>query len=197
MVRSCPLSKRIRVTRIKRVRVTVVRVFFLSILPPQRRISKTDKFEVGLNLTGLGRGGQQITKCRETFKKAVETLVELASLQTAFIILDEVIKMTNRRVNALEHVVIPRLENTISYINSELDEMDREEFFRLKKIQGKKKKDTKEKEAEEKRKREEKERNRQGGDGRDEATESQGDLLNADKDEDGESTLYDASLPKV
>lgn len=28
--------------------------------------------------------------------------------------------MTNRRVNALEHIVIPRLENTIGYINSEL-----------------------------------------------------------------------------
>jgi V-type H+-transporting ATPase subunit D len=48
--------------------------------------------------------------------------------------------MTNRRVNALEHVLIPRLENTIKYINSELDEMDREEFFRLKKVQGNKKK---------------------------------------------------------
>jgi H(+)-transporting ATP synthase subunit D len=45
--------------------------------------------------------------------------------QTAFMILDEVIKATNRRVNAIEHVVIPRLENTVSYINSELDEMDR------------------------------------------------------------------------
>lgn len=57
-------------------------------------------------------------------------MVELASLQTAFMILDEVIRATNRRVNAIEHVVIPRLENTIKYITSELDEMDREEFFR-------------------------------------------------------------------
>ena len=63
------------------------------------------------------------------------------SPQTAFTILDEVIKATNRRVNAIEHVIIPRLDNTIKYINSELDEMDREEFFRLKKVQGKKKRD--------------------------------------------------------
>lgn len=164
-----------------------------------RFLSANTLASIGFGLTGLGRGGQQITKCRETFAKAVETLVELASLQvglssvsqkaalfcmltafllqTAFVILDEVIKMTNRRVNALEHVVIPRLENTISYINSELDEMDREEFFRfvnlhftfifsassetpidqstvfrLKKVQGKKKRDTAARELEEKKK---------------------------------------------
>jgi len=104
------------------------------------------------------------------------------------VILDEVIKMTNRRVNALEHVVIPRLENTISYINSELDEMDREEFFRLKKIQGKKKKDTKEKELEEKKKREEKEAKEAGGEKeKEKEVKSQGDLLNEGKDDDGES----------
>jgi V-type H+-transporting ATPase subunit D len=57
------------------------------------------------------------------------------------VILDEVIKVTNRRVNALEHVLIPRTENTIKYINSELGELDREEFYRLKKVQGKKKRD--------------------------------------------------------
>jgi len=52
------------------------------------------------------------------------------------VILDEVIKAVNRRVNAIEHVIIPRTENTIAYINSELDELDREEFFRLKKVKG-------------------------------------------------------------
>lgn len=92
-------------------------------------------------LTGLGKGGQQIQKCRDTYARAVETLVELASLQTAFVILDEVIKVVNRRVNAIEYVIIPRTENTIKYINSELDELDREEFFRLKKVQNKKQRD--------------------------------------------------------
>ncbi|MCJ1311324.1 H(+)-transporting V1 sector ATPase subunit D [Agyrium rufum] len=93
-------------------------------------------------LTGLGKGGQQVQKCRETYARAVETLVELASLQTAFVILDEVIKVVNRRVNAIEHVIIPRTENTIKYINSELDELDREEFYRLKKVKNNKLRDT-------------------------------------------------------
>ena len=56
-------------------------------------------------------------------------------------ILDEVIKVVNRRVNAIEHVIIPRTENTISYINSELDELDREEFYRLKKVKNNKQRD--------------------------------------------------------
>ncbi|XP_003385765.1 PREDICTED: V-type proton ATPase subunit D-like [Amphimedon queenslandica] len=91
------------------------------------------------SLTGLARGGQQVTKCKEMFGKAVELLIQLASLQTSFVTLDEVIKITNRRVNAIEHVIIPRIQNTMKYITTELDEMEREEFYRLKKIQQKKK----------------------------------------------------------
>jgi len=61
--------------------------------------------------------------------------------------LDEVIKITNRRVNAIEHVIKPKIERTIAYVITELDEGEREEFFRLKKIQAKKKRDIKAREA--------------------------------------------------
>ncbi|XP_032784517.1 V-type proton ATPase subunit D [Daphnia magna] len=89
-------------------------------------------------LAGLARGGQQLGKLKKNYQKAVTLLVELASLQTSFITLDKVIKVTNRRVNAIEHVIIPRIERTLAYIISELDELEREEFYRLKKIQDKK-----------------------------------------------------------
>ena len=50
----------------------------------------------------------------------------LASLQTSFVTLDEALKVTNRRVNALENVTIPKIEGVLSYIARELDELARE-----------------------------------------------------------------------
>lgn len=92
------------------------------------------------DMAGIGKGGEQIRQARESYQKVLEMMVKIASLQTSFVTLDKAIKVTNRRVNALEKVVIPKMENTIAYILSELDELEREEFFRLKKVQGVKKK---------------------------------------------------------
>jgi V-type H+-transporting ATPase subunit D len=106
-----------------------------------------DVSNVPPELVALGRGGQQVREARDTYIKALEALVALASLQTSFVMLDEAIKITNRRVNAIQYVVIPRIENTVKYIISELDEGEREEFYRLKMIQKKKEIAIKKKEA--------------------------------------------------
>lgn len=110
-------------------------------IPKFEKMQAGESSDTSMALTGLGRGGQQVQNARKAFMTSVDLLIELASLQTAFITLDVAIKTTNRRVNALDNVVIPKLENTIAYIKGELDELEREEFFRLKKVQAKKKRD--------------------------------------------------------
>lgn len=86
-------------------------------------------------IIGLSRGGNEIIACRDKFLAALDDLLKVASLQTSVKTLDEALKVTNRRVNALEFVVIPKITNTITYIESELEELEREEFTRLKKVQ--------------------------------------------------------------
>lgn len=90
------------------------------------------------DMTAIAKGGQQLKKSRDAHIKAIELLISLASLQTQFVTIDYALKVTNRRVNALEYVVKPKMAANIAYIISELDELEREEFFRLKKIQKKK-----------------------------------------------------------
>jgi V-type H+-transporting ATPase subunit D len=93
---------------------------------------------------GLVGGGKKIAQVREKFTAFTEMLIKLASLQTSFVTLDEALKVTNRRVNALENVTIPKIEVVLDYISRELDELEREDFTRLKLVQGKKQEEIKE-----------------------------------------------------
>ena len=88
---------------------------------------------------GLSRGGQQIQKARDAYTSLLDNLIRLAMLQTTFQIIDQVLKITNRRVNAMEYVLIPRYKNTIAVVDNSLEENEREEFYRLKKVQQKRK----------------------------------------------------------
>eukprot|EP00804_Cyclotella_cryptica_P023482 CCRYP_012123-RC/>CCRYP_012123-RC protein AED:0.45 eAED:0.45 QI:0/-1/0/1/-1/0/1/0/203 len=93
---------------------------------------------------GLVGGGKKIQMVREKYSALLQNLIKLASLQTSFVTLDEAMKVTNRRVNALENVTIPKIEHVLAYISRELDELEREDFTRLKLVQSKKENDLKE-----------------------------------------------------
>lgn len=91
-------------------------------------------------LTGLGKGGETINVLKKKYTEILKLLVELACLQVNFTLLETTLVSTNTKVNALGYIYIPRLERTMSYIESELDEFQREDFYRMKKVRDKNKK---------------------------------------------------------
>jgi len=61
-------------------------------------------------------------------------LIKLAQLEKTIRMVGEEIERTRRRVNALEHILIPNLLETIKYIEMKLSERERESLVRLMKI---------------------------------------------------------------
>lgn len=64
-------------------------------------------------------------------ERAFDSLIELAEAEKQAQLLANELQTTRRRVNVLEHVVIPELKETIRYINSKLGEAERDNISRL------------------------------------------------------------------
>jgi V/A-type H+-transporting ATPase subunit D len=64
-------------------------------------------------------------------ERAFDSLIELAEAEKQAQLLATELQTTRRRVNVLEHVVIPELKTTIRYINSKLGEAERDNISRL------------------------------------------------------------------
>lgn len=70
----------------------------------------------------------------EMLVKLMPKLVELAEIEKTVRMLADEIERNKRRVNALEYVMIPQLEETIKYISIKLDENERSAQTRLMKV---------------------------------------------------------------
>ncbi len=90
----------------------------------------------------IATGGQTL-KAQEAFRRFAQALVEVANTETRLRRIGEEIKKTTRRVNALEQVVIPGVLHQMRFIKLVLEQREREDTFRLKRIKAKSEKEEK------------------------------------------------------
>ena len=89
----------------------------------------SDSYNFGLAFTS-----GELDSAVELLGAGVEDMVRLAQLEKTSQLLAEEIEKARRRVNALEHVMIPQLERAIKSITMKLDENERSTTTRLMKI---------------------------------------------------------------
>jgi V/A-type H+-transporting ATPase subunit D len=75
-----------------------------------------------------------LDRAAQLSEECLRAIVELAELQRSFESLAMEINRTKRITNALEYIIIPGLQATISYLNMKFEERDREEKARLKRV---------------------------------------------------------------
>jgi len=104
-------------------------------------VPKIEATDVTTKLTQRGYGlvgsSARIDQAVEAYERLVMEIVRAAEVETALKKLLDEIEKTKRRVNALEFKVIPELKETKNFIAFRLEEMERENIFRLKRIKAK------------------------------------------------------------
>jgi len=118
----------------------------MGVVVPQIESSKVRK---GLDERGYGVLGTsgRIDEAAEAYEELLESIILAAEVETAMKKMLTEIETTKRRVNALEFKLLPELKDNQEYIEQKLEEQEREEIFRLKKIKAKKEEEEKEERA--------------------------------------------------
>ncbi|WAC04935.1 MAG: V-type ATP synthase subunit D [Methanoregula sp.] len=107
----------------------------MGVIVPEISSSKVKKSLLDRGYGVLGTS-PVIDETATAFEDLVESIIESAEIETTMKRLLDEIERTKRRVNALEFKVIPELTAAQDFIKMRLDEMEREELFRLKKIKA-------------------------------------------------------------
>ena len=107
----------------------------MGVVVPKIKVSTIQKSveERGYGLIGTS---VRIDESVHAFEKLAEKVLEAAELETTMKKLLDEIESTKRRVNALEFKIIPQLEEVAAYITLRLEELERENVFRLKRIKA-------------------------------------------------------------
>ena len=93
----------------------------MSVKVPQYKI----KEEGNLYTYGMIGTSPELDNSLKKYREIIPLMIKMSELDKALVLLTEEIEKTRRRVNALEYVMIPNLEDTIKFITIKLDEMAR------------------------------------------------------------------------
>jgi V/A-type H+-transporting ATPase subunit D len=114
----------------RKTAVEVTKVQIMNIVVPEFKL----KTEGKLASYGLAATPAELDTSLVAMERVLGRMVELASKEKALELIGDEIEKTRRRVNALEYVLIPNLEETIRYISMKLSEMERGNLTRLMRV---------------------------------------------------------------
>jgi V/A-type H+-transporting ATPase subunit D len=77
-----------------------------------------------------------LDRARRSFREALVLTVKLAEMESALFRLAQQVRKTGRRVNSLEKVALPALDRALREISEALEESEREDFVRMKRVQS-------------------------------------------------------------
>lgn len=90
---------------------------------------------------GFYRSSAAIDEAMKEFNQVKYLTYELAEIENAVYRLAMEVKKTQKRANALQNIQIPKFEGIVKYVTEVLEEKEREDFFRLKIVKKKHKKE--------------------------------------------------------
>ncbi|MCI8816021.1 MAG: V-type ATP synthase subunit D [Angelakisella sp.] len=106
----------------------------MSVDVPVFHFSRSADEEEDISPYGFTYTSGELDDSVAALKKVLPLMLELAQMEKSAQLLAEEIEKTRRRVNALEYVQIPSLQETIKSIAMKLDENERGNLARLMKI---------------------------------------------------------------
>jgi V/A-type H+/Na+-transporting ATPase subunit D len=89
------------------------------------------------NLTyGFSDTNSSLDQATKLIRDILPGICKAAEYENAIFSLAKELEKTQKLINALEYVIIPQYQNALTFIKSTLEEREREEFVRLKKVKA-------------------------------------------------------------
>ena len=116
------------------VEVSVSEKNIMSVHVPKFKFNTNENEKADVCPYGYAFTSAELDNAVASFSAAMEPLLRLAESEKSAQLLAQEIEKTRRRVNALEHVMIPNYEETIKYIRMKLEENERAGTTRMMKV---------------------------------------------------------------